>query len=404
MHKTTERGKSAGLLELEQAHDPPRSYRRAETATISEPLLEETVDPEVARTVLRERRRGRRGSKFPLRFSTKNRSFRIAAVFVFLVALGLVTAIVWGMKSVMLHNPHFLLESTGDIQVTGNRVVPARKVVAFFAPDLGRSVFRVPLIERQDELNTIPWVRRATVMRLWPDRLAVHLVERTPIAFARDGNTIRLVDDDGVLLDLPAAAAPHYSFPVLTGLSSSEPLATRAALIERYRQFVQALDAQGDHVSASLSEVDLSDPEDVRAVFTGGAHPPVVHFGAANFLARYLAYRAHLAEWLQQYPALRSVDMRYGRQVVLDTGEQQATTSPKTAQAVAGDPRKVADAHPAKIPPGRTRAVRTRTNSRARRRNVHAARRRRAYRHARRRAPEHGHRVRRPIMHVVTGI
>ena len=404
MHKTTERGRSAGLLEPERARDLPRSNRPAETANISEPFLEETVNVEAARTVLRERRRGRRGSKFASGFSSKNRWGRIVAGAVILVGLGLATAMVWEMKSMMLHNPRFLLQSNKDIHVTGNRVVPAGEVLAFFAPDLRRSIFRVPLAERQKELEEIRWVRRATVMRIWPDHLAVHLVERAPIAFARDGNTIRLVDGDGVLLNLPAGAARHYSFPVVTGVSSAEPLAARAARIEQYRQFAQALDAEGDHVSATLSEVDLSDPEDIRAVFTGGSHPPVVHFGVGNFLPRYRAYRAHLAEWLQQYPELRSVDMRYGRQVVLDTGVQREAASQETANAVAANTGKASPAHPEKILPAKTRMVARRTHSHARRRNVKASHRRRVQRHVRSHSSERGHRVRHPIMHVVSGM
>ncbi len=120
----------------------------------------------------------------------------------------------------LLHNRRFLLRSTGNIQLTGDRVVTSREVLAVFAPDLGRSIFGVPLAKRRSELQHIPWVRRATVMRLWPDHLRVHVTERTPVAFARDGDAIRLVDDEGVLLDLPDAAAQHYSFSVLTGALS----------------------------------------------------------------------------------------------------------------------------------------------------------------------------------------
>ena len=112
-------------------------------------------------------------------------------------------------------------------------------------------------------------MRSATVMRLWPNQIRVNLVERTPVAFALDGNTVRLVDDQGILLDLPDAASQHYSFPVLTGITSADPLPIRAARIAMYLQFIHALDAQGGRISSTLSQVDLSDPEDVRAIFLG---------------------------------------------------------------------------------------------------------------------------------------
>ncbi len=43
----------------------------------------------------------------------------------------------------------------------------------------------------------------------------------------------------------------------------------------------------------------------------------LAHFGDDQFLARYQRYKAHIAEWRQQYPKLVAVDLRYDQQVVL---------------------------------------------------------------------------------------
>ena len=60
--------------------------------------------------------------------------------------------------------------------------------------------------ERRAELERLPWVEHATVMRLLPDRLRVSIVERTPVAFVRQGSHIGLVDASGVLMDMPTDA------------------------------------------------------------------------------------------------------------------------------------------------------------------------------------------------------
>ncbi len=374
-------------------------------------MLEEKADTEAGEPFLRTRHRvpvrRRGGSGFLSRFGWKSRWFRVAASLIVFAALGLLAGAFWEIKSLLLHNQHFLLASTRSVQVNGNRVVSDSQVLALFARDTAHSVFRVPLAERQAELEQIRWVRHATVMRLWPNRLRVSVVERTPIAFAREGNRIRLVDDEGVLLDLPDAAAQHYSFPVLTGLSSSDPLSTRAARIDLYRHFVQALDANGENISAALSEVDLSDPEDVRAIFTGGARQPLVHLGASDFLPRYRAYSSHLAEWLRQYPQLQSVDMRYGRQVVLDTG---SAGSAPAAPSVAGEIPTV-DASPLKKSLAVHEAAaagavpaRSKTET-ASRKKIRAASHRGPIHKIHKHPParERGHSVRDPIMHVVSG-
>ncbi len=414
------RERSAGLLELEQARETARPQRNAEIRDISDPVLDETAETADepflrARQRVPVRRRG--GSKFA-RFGGQSRWTRIAAVLVAILVLGLIAGAAWETKSLLLRDSHFRLMSTQNIQVTGNRVVTNAQVLAFFHPDLGRSILQSPLAKRQSQIENIRWVRRATVMRLWPNRLQVHVLERTPIAFARDGNSIRLIDQDGVLLDLPNAAAQKYFFPILSGISGNEPQLIRAAQVELYREFVQALDAGGDHISSTLSEVDLSDSEDIRAIFAGGARQPLVHFGASDFLPRYQAYRVHLAEWLQQYPQLRSVDMRYGRQVVLDTG-----TAPPTQSAGNFMPPESAPSGNVSSPPENSGAKKPVVSSSAKqlhksqivarhspKHKTVAAKKKKpvttkhhAATHKSKHAPQRGHPVRNPIMHVVTG-
>jgi cell division protein FtsQ len=57
----------------------------------------------------------------------------------------------------------------------------------------------------------------------------------------------------------------------------------------------------------------------------------LAHFGEDQFLSRYQRYKAHVAEWRQQYPKLAAVDLRYEQQVVLQmtpgSGGAQTTTA-----------------------------------------------------------------------------
>ncbi len=324
MPKNTRSDGRTGLLEDEEATGLYRSKFNAETREIPNPVLDEPTSREAETPFLRAQRRvpvrRRGGSRFFSRFGFGPRWIRLLKLFVVLIACGLIALAGLTVKSFLFQNRHFILQSTEGIRVSGNRVVTRSQATAFFEPDVSHSIFRIPLARRKAQLEAIQWVRSSTVMRLWPNQIRVNLVERTPVAFALDGNTVRLVDDQGILLNLPDAASQHYSFPVLAGITSADPLPIRAARIAMYLQFIHALDAQGGRISSTLSQVDLSDPEDVRAMFLGAVRQPLVHFGDSDYLARYQAYEAHLKEWQQQYPALRSVDMRYGKQVVLDTG------------------------------------------------------------------------------------
>jgi cell division protein FtsQ len=213
-----------------------------------------------------------------------------------------------------------VIPSSSSIEVQGNSHVTRAQLLSIFGEDVERNIFRVSLDERKAELEQLPWVEHATVMRLLPNRLRVSIIERTPVAFVRQGSHIGLVDANGILLDMPTdvQANMRYSFPVVTGLAPNDPLSLRAARMKLYARFTGDLDSSGEKISQNLSEVDLSDPEDVRAMVADRNGEVMVHFGEDNFLDRYRKFQEHLPEWRTQYPHLSSVDMRYERQVVLE--------------------------------------------------------------------------------------
>ena len=115
-----------------------------------------------------------------------------------------------------------------------------------------------------------------------------------------------------------SAGDPHYSFPVLTGLAPDDTPELRSSRMEVYRRFMADLDSGGQHRTQALSEVDVTNPEDVKALVTLGGSDILVHFGDEEFLRRFESFGKHLPEWRTQYPKLASADMRYERQVVLE--------------------------------------------------------------------------------------
>jgi cell division protein FtsQ len=170
-------------------------------------------------------------------------------------------------------------------------------------------------------------------MRLLPDRLRVDVTERTPVAFVRMGSRISLIDRNGVVMELPRSR--KYSFPVLKGMSESEPLSARAARMQIYSALMRELDSEGAHYSQDISEVDVSDPEDVKVVAADSGGAVLIHLGSSDFLRRYKIYLAHLQEWRQQFQKLDSVDLRYDRQIIVnpDSGPHPASTRPAPAAA-----------------------------------------------------------------------
>jgi cell division protein FtsQ len=253
---------------------------------------------------------------------------RIVGGLLLLAFLGGIAGALLFVRNFFLHDERFVLQSTASIEIVGNTHITREQLLDIFGDDLERNLFKVSLADRRRQLEALPWVQRATVMRLLPDHLRIEITERTPVAFVRQGTQIGLVDATGILLDMPpnVAGDPQYSFPVVTGLSASDPLPTRAARMQLYTRFTASLDSTGEKISAKLSEIDLSDPEDVKALIPEGWADILVHFGDTDFLARYQRFQQLLPEWRTQYPKLASVDMRYDRQVVLEM--QPGATGP----------------------------------------------------------------------------
>ena len=68
---------------------------------------------------------------------------------------------------------------------------------------------------------------------------------------------------------------------------------------------MQSFDSEGAQHSHDVSEVDLSDPEDVKVTVDDPQGAVLIHLGTADFLNRYKIYLAHAAEWRQQFTKAR---------------------------------------------------------------------------------------------------
>jgi cell division protein FtsQ len=257
-----------------------------------------------------------------------------------LISLGAVLAAGIVVRGFLVHDPHFRIPGSASIQSTGLSEVNRADVLPVFGDDIGRNIFYVPLKERRKELEAIPWVQQATVMRYLPNRLAVSIVERTPVAFVRVGSQIELADAEGVLLTMPPAmmAQHHYSFPVITGIEAKDSSASRKARMAAYQRFLSELDKSGQHLTAQVSEIDLSDPEDLRATMPEQGSDILAHFGDDHFLERWQMYKAHIGEWRSRYPRLIGVDLRYNGEIPLEMAQEQGTEKQGIGKQAAAAP------------------------------------------------------------------
>ena len=170
----------------------------------------EAVTPEEAierRALARAQEEAREARRASLRFWTKTVCGLAAAA---VVVLGAGRA-----ADAVMHLPVFdfsTLEVEGDVAR-----VPVERVKQAVEPVIRGNFFTEDLDEVRRAAETVPWVKRAVVRRVWPDGLRIAVETYSAFAVYEDG---RLVDPDGVLFsanpderDNPSDPLPNFYGP-----------------------------------------------------------------------------------------------------------------------------------------------------------------------------------------------
>ena len=257
--------------------------------------------------------------------------------------------LVYGCVDFLWTSPEMAVIRAEQLETSGNHNVSRASLLDVFQNDRGRSIVRIPLGVRQRQIESIPWVEQATVRRVLPRTLQVEIVERTPIAFLRNGNEMALVDAHGVIFERPVVGRFH--FPVVTGIGPDMPTEEREKRMQLFTGFLQGLALARSKAPEQVSEVDLSDAHDLRASLTGlpGGAPEadgrptsfpdaagdsealtLVHFGDGDFESKYETLMDKMGQWRAAAGRVESVDLRFNGEAVVnsDTPAREQHVSP----------------------------------------------------------------------------
>jgi cell division protein FtsQ len=321
--------KASGTILQEELYPPSAQPAREELDDAR--LMDLDVDEE-SPFLRGQKRVSARRSSLPKKTASRLLWASLAAAILCVAAIAAAALYEYGERSW-----RFRVESSDHIEVTGMQNVTKAQIMEVMGADIGRNIFFIPLAQQKAQLEQIPWVESASVMRFVPNRLKVEVHERTPVAFARVGPRIALIDAGGTLMELPQKH--KYSFPVILGMNPGEPLSTRAPRMKAYNELVQELDSGGARYSQDLSEVDLSDLENLKVRVNDPAGDVLVELGSSDYLKRYKTYVSHVREWRQQFQKLESVNLRYDNQVIVNPDMEgkprQSALSVSAAKAAA---------------------------------------------------------------------
>lgn len=219
-----------------------------------------------------------------------------------LIGLSLLSLLVAALAWIM-NRPYFAIQSVEVGAAPGHalRHVPHLQLRrAVEEGDYG-SFFTIDMIKLRAQIEQVPWVRQATVRRIWPDKLVLLLEEHRPYALWQDG---RLINTYGELytanLDEAEADGP---LPQLGG-----PDGTEVKVAKRYaelRELISPLSLKP--VAVNLSErlawtVKLDDGTDL---LIGREHGVPI----ADRVARWVESYPLVTERIQRRASL--IDLRY---------------------------------------------------------------------------------------------
>jgi cell division protein FtsQ len=123
-----------------------------------------------------------------------------------------------------------------DIYNEGRQRTTAGEIYRILEPYYGQNTLSVDIAAIQQRLQSLPWVREATVSRQLPDRLRTHLVEHRPIALwladiGVTGKGPALVSDEGDIIQV-SALSPYRHLPILSGADAPAAAPGLMTLIE----------------------------------------------------------------------------------------------------------------------------------------------------------------------------
>src|SRR5439155_11114093 len=103
-----------------------------------------------------------------------------------------------------------------EIEVQGRETTDIGTVMAALSAARGTPILGVSPSRAKEQLESLPWVRSATIERRLPGTLFVRLVERQPLAVWQHGGTQELIDREGTVI--PVSDLSRFArLPTLVG-------------------------------------------------------------------------------------------------------------------------------------------------------------------------------------------
>lgn len=197
------------------------------------------------------------------------------------------------------------LFTLNSIQVQGdlshNNAATLRANVAH---RLSGNFLTVDLQSTRSAFETVPWVRRATVQREFPNRLRVVLSEHKAVALWGEEGDSRLVNNFGEVFEANQGDVEANNLPLLNGPPGQAP---------QVLQTYQRLSPLFEEMDATLEQLQLTQHGSWRAQIDSGAVIDLGHGSLDELQTRTQRFITTVTQVSARFGRdLESADLRYG--------------------------------------------------------------------------------------------
>jgi cell division protein FtsQ len=148
------------------------------------------------------------------------------------------------------------------VAINGRKQLSQDEVLAVGGVNGRSSLLFLDAATVRDKLKTNPWIADATILKLYPGRLQIDIVERTAFALWQQDGRLSVIADDGAVLE-PYMSRRFVSLPLVVGKGADTRARDFLALLDRYPQ-VRSQTKAAIYVGERRWNLRLKDGLDIR--------------------------------------------------------------------------------------------------------------------------------------------
>jgi cell division protein FtsQ len=148
------------------------------------------------------------------------------------------------------------------VAINGRKQLSQDEVLAIGGVNGRSSLLFLDAATVRDKLKANPWIADATILKLYPGRLQIDIVERSAYALWQQDGRLSVISEDGAVLE-PFVARRFVSLPLVVGKGADSRARDFLALLDRYPQ-VRSVTKAAIFVGERRWNLRLKDGLDIR--------------------------------------------------------------------------------------------------------------------------------------------